>query len=159
MSEIQTRLSSPVAHVRCTWLAIRWVATRGIVVTGIEGEMLVDAWLAEAAEADMFAVFDASTQAITPGSRNATLSRFAGRVLVRYGDTPQARELFDRKAGLCEPPLPVSEVEQIWESARCFAAKVAADPGYLSPEAYAALNRLKPEDFSDVGLADTCSTP
>ncbi|MES8350330.1 DNA primase, partial [Cutibacterium acnes] len=34
-----------------------------------------------------------------------------------------------------------------------FAAKVEAQPGYLSPEAYAELTSLRPEDFTDVGQA------
>ncbi|MDR6938686.1 primase alpha helix C-terminal domain-containing protein [Arcanobacterium hippocoleae] len=120
-----------------------------------DGDKLVDEWLVEAVDADMFAAFDTATQAIAPGSRNATLSRFAGRVLVRYGDSPQARELFDRKAGLCEPPLPSVEVENIWASVLRFATKVATSPGYVPPEVYAALTGLKPEDFTDVGQADT----
>lgn len=122
-------------------------------ITVHNGNQLLDAWLDEADEIDVFAAFDASTQVIGEGSRNATLSRFAGRVLIRYGQTAQARDLFDRKALLCEPPLSDNELESIWNSACRFAAKVAADPGYLSPEAYAELTTLKPEDFTDVGQA------
>ncbi|MCV0022376.1 DNA primase, partial [Mobiluncus curtisii] len=73
------------------------------VVTAHEGDQLLDAWLDAADEIDVFAAFDASTLVIGEGSRNATLSRFAGRVLIRYGQTDQARDLFDRKANLCEP--------------------------------------------------------
>ena len=121
-------------------------------VTVHDGDTSVDAWLADAV--DMFAAFDASTQAIGEGSRNATLSRFAGRVLIRYGNTDQARELFDRKASLCDPPLPSSEVEAIWDSALRFALKVAADPSYLPPQEYEALvESLRPDDFTDVGQA------
>lgn len=118
-----------------------------------DGDRLLDAWLDDADEIDVFAAFDTSTQVIGEGSRNATLSRFAGRVLIRYGQTAQARDLFDRKASLCEPPLSDHELESIWNSACRFAAKVAADPAYLSPEAYAELTTLKPEDFTDVGQA------
>ncbi|MBH5299869.1 DNA primase [Corynebacterium silvaticum] len=117
------------------------------------GNQLLDAWLDEADEIDVFAAFDASTQVIGEGSRNATLSRFAGRVLIRYGQTAQARDLFDRKASLCEPPLGDHELESIWGSACRFAAKVEAQPGYLSPEAYAELTSLKPDDLTDVGQA------
>lgn len=122
-------------------------------ITVHDDDQLLDVWLDEADERDVFAAFDASTQVIGEGSRNATLSRFAGRVLIRYGQTAQARDLFDRKASLCEPPLSSHELESIWNSACRFAAKVAADPGYLSPEAYAELTTLKPEDFTDVGQA------
>ncbi|OKL46987.1 DNA primase [Boudabousia liubingyangii] len=117
--------------------------------TVIEGESLVDEWLAR----DLFAEFDQASSLIGEGSRNATLSRFAGRVLIRYGNTERARELFNQKAALCDPPLPGFEVEQIWASATRFAEKVAEDPNYVSPEAYAELTSLKPEDFTDVGQA------
>lgn len=122
-------------------------------VTVFEGSQLLAEWLAQADEQDMFAVFDASTQAIGEGSRNATLSRFAGRVLIRYGNTTQARELFDRKATLCDPPLPDAELGLIWDSACKFAAKVAAQPDYVPPEIYEQLTSLRPEDFTDVGQA------
>ena len=122
-------------------------------VTVFEGVQLLDEWLAQADEQNMFAAFDASTQAIGEGSRNATLSRFAGRVLIRYGNTTQARELFDRKAALCDPPLPASELALIWDSACKFATKVAAQPDYVPPEIYEQLTSLRPEDFTDVGQA------
>ncbi|NMX03583.1 phage/plasmid primase, P4 family [Mobiluncus mulieris] len=122
-------------------------------ITSFEGSQLLDEWLAQADEQNMFAAFDASTQAIGEGSRNATLSRFAGRVLIRYGNTTQARELFDRKAALCDPPLPASELALIWDSACKFAAKVAAQPDYVPPEIYEQLTSLRPEDFTDVGQA------
>ena len=127
--------------------------TSNAVVTVHKGDQLLDAWLDAADEIDVFAAFDASTLVIGEGSRNATLSRFAGRVLIRYGDTDQARDLFDRKANLCEPPLSDSELQTIWNSACRFASKVAANPDYLPPEAYAELTSLKPEDFTDVGQA------
>ena len=126
-------------------------------VTVFEGERLLDEWLTAADEQDMFAVFDASTQAIGEGSRNATLSRFAGRVLIRYGNTNQARELFDRKAALCDPPLLAGELALIWDSACKFAAKVAARPDYVPPEIYELLTSLRPEDFTDVGQATVLS--
>ena len=118
-----------------------------------DGTKLLDAWLDEADEIDVFAAFDQSALVIGEGSRNATLSRFAGRVLIRYGQTDQARDLFDRKANLCEPLLSDSELQTIWNSACRFASKVAANPDYLPPEAYAQLTSLKPEDFTDVGQA------
>lgn len=55
--------------------------------------------------------FDAATLAIGEGGRNTTLSRFAGRALIRYGDTEQAQVLFDRKVALRDPPLPAAELE------------------------------------------------
>lgn len=122
------------------------------------GDQTVDVWLTARQDADLFAEFDKATQAIGEGSRNSTMSRFAARVLIRYGKTAQARDLFDRKADLCDPPLPSFELEQIWGSAGRFAVKVAADPAYVSPEVYAQLTSLRPDDFTDVGQAATLAT-
>ncbi|OKL45937.1 DNA primase [Boudabousia liubingyangii] len=119
--------------------------------TAIEGEILVDEWLAR----DLFAEFDQASTLISEGSRNATLSRFAGRVLIRYGNTERARELFEQKASLCDPPLPGFEVEQIWVSATRFAHHVSSQDGYVPPEQYAeGACSLKPGDYSDVGQAE-----
>ncbi|WFN90849.1 primase alpha helix C-terminal domain-containing protein [Arcanobacterium wilhelmae] len=117
------------------------------------GDTTLDVWLDEADDLDMFAAFDAATQVIGEGSRNATLSRFAGRVLVRFGITDSARDAFDRKAALCEPPLSEWELKRIWASACRFAAKVQSRPDYLPPEAYEQLTSLKPDDFTDLGQA------
>ena len=127
--------------------------TPNLETTIHDGTKLLDVWLDAADEIDVFAAFDQSTLVIGEGSRNATLSRFAGRVLIRYGQTDQARDLFDRKANLCEPPLSDAELQTIWNSACRFASKVAANLDYLPPEAYAELTSLKPEDFTDVGQA------
>lgn len=42
---------------------------------------------------------------ITEGSRNKTLSLFAGRVLKRYGECDKAHEVFLEQAAKCDPPL------------------------------------------------------
>lgn len=121
--------------------------------TAYNGDVSIDTWLTDAGHTDVFAAFDAATQAIGEGHRNATLSRFAGRVLIRYGDSKQARGLFDRKAALCDPPLPQKEIETIWASAKRFAAKIAEEPEYVSPETYKTLSSLIPDDFTDIGQA------
>ncbi|QOQ39381.1 phage/plasmid primase, P4 family [Trueperella pecoris] len=124
------------------------------LITMVEGECAIDHWLAEAVDEDLFAQWDDSTQAIEEGSRNATLSRFAGRLLIRLGTTDEARALFDRKAARCNPPLPESEVESIWRSATRFAKTVENQPGYLPPEDFeASLDSVRPSDYSDVGQA------
>ena len=94
-----------------------------------------------------------ATGEIREGARNATMSAFAGRVIVRFGNTEQARQLFETKAHTCVPPLPDSELEAIWASALKFGAKVAATPGYIPPERYAEIQGLRPTDFTDVGQA------
>ncbi|RUP87491.1 recombinase family protein [Dermabacter sp. HSID17554] len=92
---------------------------------------LLDEWLDAADDLDVFAAWDEVTQLIGEGSRNATLSKFAGRILVRLGKTEAARQAFDYKAAQCDPPLSAWEVERIWASACRFATKVTSQPGYL----------------------------
>lgn len=124
-------------------------------VTVQDGERYIDQWLAERLDEDLFTEWDEGTQSIEAGSRNATLSRFAGRLLIRLGTTVEARALFDRKAARCNPPLPESEVESIWRSATRFAKMVEATPGYVPPEGYeASLESVRPSDYSDVGQAE-----
>ena len=98
-----------------------------------------------------------SLTVIPRGERNATLSGFAGRILVRLGDTPEAREAFDDKVALCDPPLPTAEVESIWRSALTFYGKVQAQPGYVPPSSYSTAAPAKvsyrPADATDVGQA------
>ena len=63
---------------------------------------------------------DDADDTIKRGNRNSTLSRFAGRVLKKYGDTDRAREAFDEEVWKCDPPLQKREVETIWKSAKTF---------------------------------------
>ncbi len=92
---------------------------------------------------------------IAEGTRNKTMSRFAGRVVVRYGDSEKAREIFYREAAKCDPPLPDEELATIWASATRFGQKVAQREGYIPPSEYnsAEFISLKPSDYSDLGEA------
>ena len=98
-----------------------------------------------------------SSGPITEGNRNNTMSRFAGRVLKRYGNTEKAYEAFLEYARKCDPPLDDEELSVIWKSAiRFFTKKVAKQDGYVAPEDYNQdfdENSLKPDDFSDIGEA------
>lgn len=98
-----------------------------------------------------------SSGPILEGSRNNTMSRFAGRVLKRYGITEKARDAFLEHANKCDPPLPDEELDTIWASAvRFFNKKVVSQEGYVPPEEYNADfegSSLKPEDYSDIGEA------
>ncbi|MBR1553191.1 MAG: primase C-terminal domain-containing protein [Schwartzia sp.] len=90
---------------------------------------------------------------ILEGSRNSTLSHFAGRVLKRYGETEKAHDIFLQRAEKCEPPLSEAELSKIWRSAVKFCKRVQGEQGYISPEEY---NNdfggsLKPKDYSDLG--------
>lgn len=98
---------------------------------------------------------------ITEGSRNNTLSRFAGKVLKRYGECDKAHEVFLEQAAKCEPPLDDLELKTIWFSAlKFFRNKVSSQEGYVAPDQYNDdfdTKSLKPEDYSDVGQAKVLS--
>ena len=90
---------------------------------------------------------------IKEGSRNSTLSHFAGRVIKKYGDTKKAYEVFMEKAALCDPPLGDEELVSIWNSAKKFYKKLSNQEGYVDPEQYNQDFLLEPLDYSDVGQA------
>lgn len=91
---------------------------------------------------------------IPEGSRNATLSRFAGRVIKKYGDTDKAYQAFLEEAAKCEPPLDNSELGTIWHSAQLFYVRLSNQEGYVAPEVYNDPSCYKPGDYSDVGQAE-----
>ena len=120
----------------------------------IEGDMTLSEFLsAEDFDADMLNNGQRVTT-ITEGSRNATMSRFAGRVIKKYGDNETAFNCFLEEAEKCTPPLDQQELMTIWHSAQKFYAKVQMQDGYISPEVYNDDTTYKPEDFSDVGQAE-----
>ena len=91
---------------------------------------------------------------IPEGSRNATMSRFAGRVIKKYGDTEKAYQTFLEEAAKCVPPLDNAELSTIWHSAQRFYTRLSQQDGYVSPEVYNDPSCYKPEDYSDVGQAE-----
>lgn len=109
-------------------------------------------------EEDDLADFDASLEQVPEGQRNSTMSHIAGKIIKRYGNTEDAYQIFLKKAELCNPPLPESELKVIWRSASKFGKKVSNQEGYIPPEQYNSDCRLKPEDFSDVGQATVLAT-
>ncbi len=95
---------------------------------------------------------------IPNGQRNRTLSRFAGRILKRYGVCDRAKKIFLDEAEKCETPLPDRELGTIWGSAvRFYKEKVSSSSGYVPPGTYNDPTKmpgyLRPEDYSDVGEA------
>lgn len=102
---------------------------------------------------DSFEVWDSEQDLILEGGRNNTMSQYAGRILIRLGNTEEARDLFNQKAALCSPPLPDEELEKIWQSALKFGKRVSQLPDYIPPEQFKPDLTLKPTDFSDVGQA------
>lgn len=113
-----------------------------------DGSITIDAFLT-----DRFAEWDAAQGQIPEGSRNKTMSHYAGRVIKRLGNTEEAHKQFLKEAEKCSPPLDDAELAGIWASAVKFGAKVAAQDGYIPPEQYNQDFLLMPEDFSDVGQA------
>ena len=67
---------------------------------------------------------------IPEGSRNATMSRFAGRVIKKYGDTDEAYQAFLDEAAKCVPPLENGELNTIWHSAQRFFSRIREQAGY-----------------------------
>lgn len=113
-----------------------------------DGSITIDAFLT-----DRFAEWDAAQGQIPEGSRNKTMSHYAGRIIKRLGNTEEAHKQFLKEAEKCSPPLDDAELAGIWASAVKFGAKVAAQDGYIPPEQYNQDFLLMPEDFSDVGQA------
>ena len=104
--------------------------------------------------------FDAPTHSgpILEGSRNKTLSNYAGRILKKYVlKDDRAFEVFMKYVAKCDPPLPKEEVATIWNGATGFyKKKVMTAEGYVPPEEYNdefCAASLKPEDYSDIGEA------
>ena len=121
---------------------------KNAVVEVYDGEITIDEFLA-----DSFAEWDAAQGQIPEGSRNKTMSHYAGRIIKRLGNTEEAHKQFLKEAEKCSPPLDDAELAGIWASAVKFGAKVAAQEGYITPEQYNQDFLLMPEDFSDVGQA------
>ena len=117
----------------------------------IDGELTIADYLSEYSFEAMELSINSRT--IPEGSRNSTLSRFAGRVLKRYGNTDEAYEAFQMEAAKCAPPLEEHELTTIWRSALQFFRKVQQQPGYVTPEQYNREYQFMPDDFTDVGQA------
>ncbi|MHB1154880.1 MAG: phage/plasmid primase, P4 family [Eubacteriales bacterium] len=105
-------------------------------------------------DADMTGDDRRSTQVIPEGSRNATMSRFAGRVIKKYGDGDSAYQCFLQEAEKCSPPLEEQELMTIWYSAQRFFSKLQQQDDYVPPEVYNDSVSYKPGDYSDVGQAE-----
>ena len=135
-------------------------AGRFIFGANVSDVLINEGWLTVedviSVDQDAFEDTPSISGSITEGSRNNTMSRFAGRVLKKYGNTEKAYEVFLQTADKCDPPLPEHELETIWKSALKFFDKVSSQSGYVPPEEYNAdfsdMN-LKPADYSDIGEA------
>ncbi len=98
------------------------------------------------------------TQAIPEGRRNATMIRRAGKIVMRFGYTDEAHQMFLKEAEKCEPPLDDEELKKIWHSAAKTVKWAEGREGYIPPEQFNAIGSLKPDDYSDVGQAKVIAT-
>lgn len=95
-----------------------------------DGFMTLTEYLAvDEFDADMAQHPQNTPQTIKEGSRNATMSRFAGRVIKKYGDNETALQFFLEEAEKCTPPLDHDELMTIWHSAQKFYGKVKKQEG------------------------------
>jgi hypothetical protein len=86
-----------------------------------DGSLTLTVFMKEYEAADAFANM---AEVITEGRRNSTLSRFAGRIIVKLDDTEEARQRFLEEAQKCDVPLPDNELRSIWKSAQGFLKKI-----------------------------------
>ena len=63
-----------------------------------DGEITIDAFLA-----DRFAEWDEAQGQIPEGSRNKTMSHYAGRIIKRLGNTEEAHKQFLEGSGKMQP--------------------------------------------------------
>ena len=95
----------------------------------------LDDWENEQAFADL-------GRTIPEGSRNSTMSQIGAKIIKRYGDTPEAKNLFLQAAEQCTPPLDEQELENIWAGKQKLYAKMRKQPGYILPDAYNAADAV-----------------
>lgn len=115
------------------------------------------------AEDDSFWELDTPyTDTIPEGSRNNTMSHFAGRVLKRFGNTDEAYQAFLKRAAKCEPPLDDEELKTIWRSAQSFYQRISKEEDYVPPEewntGHSSSFKYDPADRTDVGQARLLGT-
>ena len=116
-----------------------------------EGDKTIDELLFD--DVDVFEEMEMQLPSIEEGSRNATMSHIAGKLIKRYGNTDTAYQYFLEEAEKCTPPLEQDELRTIWYSAIKFGHKVSSQADYIQPEHYNQELSLMPTDYSDVGQA------
>lgn len=118
---------------------------------GSEGDVL---WHEGSLTIEDYMLLMQQKKSIPAGQRNNTLSRYAGKLVKRFGTGEDAHRKFLERAAECEPPLDDEELETIWHSAMKFGKRVSSQEGYIPPEQYGE-NNMIPADFSDIGEART----
>ncbi|MGN0630481.1 MAG: primase alpha helix C-terminal domain-containing protein, partial [Ruminococcus sp.] len=120
---------------------------------GSEGDVL---WHEGSLTIEDYMLLMQQKKSIPAGQRNNTLSRYAGKLVKRFGTGEDAHSKFLERAAECEPPLDDEELETIWHSASKFGKRVSRQEGYIPPEQYGdMMQNMIPADFSDIGEART----
>ena len=118
------------------------------------GTIALNTFLEEYESEQAFAQLETT---IPEGSRNSTMSRIGARIIKRYGDTSEARDLFFQEAEKCSPPLEDTELETIWVSCQKFFKKLSSTATYIPPEAYNGTGPIQwetPIPFDDFTLPE-----
>ena len=103
------------------------------------GTKTLDEFLEEADFDEEMSQGSYGSRVIKEGSRNSTMSRFAGKLVKRFGWNITTHSIFMEEATKCDPPLPDAELDRIWQSARKFEKTVSEQPGYIPPEKFNAI--------------------
>ena len=102
----------------------------------VDGELTIDEFMKDI-KSEEFLLQD---KPIAEGTRNATMHKYATKLLKRYGDTPDAYNEYLNISERCSPPLDDAELNQIWASANKFYKdKVLTSPTYVKPDEYGAV--------------------
>ena len=99
----------------------------------VDGELTIDEFIKDI-KSEEFLLQD---KPIAEGTRNATMHKYATKLLKRYGDTPEAYTEYLKISERCSPPLDDAELNQIWISANKFyKEKIISSPTYVKPDEY-----------------------
>ena len=125
-------------------------------IVWFEGDRTIDDLLFD--DVDVFEKMEMQLPSIEEGSRNATMSHLAGKLIKRYGNTDVAYQYFLEESEKCEPPLEQDELRTIWYSAVKFGKKVQKQDGYIPPEEYGrSYEEYKPQELTDIAMAEVFS--
>lgn len=91
---------------------------------------------------------------IRQGQRHTTLTKYATRVLTRFGNqSGKAKQLYDQQCSKCSPLLGCKEITKIWSDAvKHYNSTIKTSADYIPPEQFN--GSIKPQEFTDVGQAD-----
>jgi predicted P-loop ATPase len=114
--------------------------TENPVVEIIEGNINLTEFLKSDDEIERVFEMTRFDTSINEGSRNSTMSKYAGKIIKRYGDTPEAYDHFIEQSKRCSPPLEDNELKSIWCSAGNFYSEtILKDKAYIPADQFNAV--------------------